>query len=104
MKPTDGSHAKKERIGTVSAVRRFDGIARRKPHCGMHCQGTAVELAQQCGIKQVVCVECGQHESRAAVDTAKHCIQHFAGGLRAPCAPPRAVTIVGAEFVRPGFR
>ena len=63
-----------------------------------------MEYAQQCGVKQVVCVECGQHDSRAAVDTAKQCIQHFAGGSSAPCEPPRAVTIIGAELVRPGFR
>ena len=67
-------------------------------------QGTALEFAQSCGITRAICVECGQHASPAAVQAAKLCIQHFTGGPRRAHGQPCAVTIVGAELVRPGFR
>ncbi|KAK9826487.1 hypothetical protein WJX81_004999 [Elliptochloris bilobata] len=53
---------------------------------------------------RALCVECGQHRARVAVDTAWLAIQHFVGGPHAAYGPPRAITVIGAKFVRSGYR
>lgn len=72
-------------------------------------QGTTIDYALRKGLRQAVCVECGQHDERETIDNAKACIQAVIDRARAdvvsqPEHRPVILMSTESEPVREQFR